>query len=56
MPLAVPFFSGFASATNPSTIFLIASMSEGGGEKGGVGGALECRDRAGPPPPPVAGG
>jgi hypothetical protein len=42
MPLAVPFFSGFDSATNPSTIFLIVSMSEGGGERGGVGGRLSA--------------
>jgi hypothetical protein len=56
MPLAVPFFSGLASATSPSTIFLIASMSEGGGETGGGGGVFEGRDRAGPPPPPLIGG
>ncbi|KAK4122084.1 hypothetical protein N657DRAFT_106470 [Parathielavia appendiculata] len=56
MPLAVSFFSGFAIATNPSTMFLIASMSEGEGERGGVGGPLECRDWAGPPPLPSVGG
>ncbi|KAK4096478.1 hypothetical protein N658DRAFT_349194 [Parathielavia hyrcaniae] len=39
VPLAVPFFSGFARATNPSTIFLIASMSVGGGESLTVGGS-----------------
>jgi hypothetical protein len=40
MSLAVPFFSGLASATSPSTIFLIASMSEGGGKQGGSGAYL----------------
>ena len=56
MPLAVPFFSGLASAISSSTIFLIASMSEGVGEAGGVGGWLEGRGRAGPPRPPFIGG